>query len=163
MKLVPLAAAWIAGLVAGLETGVYLPALVMFSVAAGVTFILFRTRGITFWPSLLALVVLMGFIRVEASEKTVGLEPSDNLQSVTVRGLIVSDPEVSGPGVGLTISLDAVDRGTGWEEAKGRVQVFARPPRDLVMARSEPYFRYGDRLAGCGKTLVHGVSEALLG
>ena len=84
----------------------------------------------------------MSLIRVEVSEGSDPLRPAGGLQPVTVQGLVVSDPEVSGPGVQFTLSVDAVLRDDGPEESTGRVLVFARPFRDLVLAREEPYFRY---------------------
>ena len=92
----------------------------------------------------------MGLIRVEVSEGQ-PLKGSDNLQPVTVRGLIVGDPEISGSGISLTVSIEEIDGGTGWEEADGRVLVLARPLGELVQTREEPYFRYGDRLEPTGR------------
>ena len=145
MKLVFIAAAWVAGLMIGLEMEVYLPALVLFCLAAAVFAILLKGNGVSAWPALLALVLLMGIIRLEASGGPEPLEPSGPLP-ITLRGLVVSDPELAGPGVELTLSVESVDRGDGWEEGSGRVLVVARPPRELVEARDAPYFRYGDTL-----------------
>ena len=146
MKLVALAAAWIAGLLVGLETNVYLPALVLFSLSALILAWLFRSKGVSPWPALLAVFVAAGVLRVEASEAQGFLVPSDTLQPVKVRGLVVNDPEFSGPGVEFILSVDAVEMGQGWEESQGKLLVLARPPGSLVLAREEPYFRYGDRL-----------------
>ncbi len=146
MKLVAFAAAWIAGLIVGLEADVYLPALVFLSTAAVLLACLLRIRGFSPWPAILIVVALMGLVRVEASAGKGYPGPSDALKPIIVYGLVVSDPEVSGTGVEFTISVEAVDMGNGLEEGRGRVKVFARPPGELVQSREEPYFRYGDRL-----------------
>ena len=151
MKLVAFAAAWIAGLLVGLEINVYLPALALFSLAALILACLFKSRGGSPWPALLLVVVFMGLIRVETANGPDFLEASDNLQPITVRGLVVSDPEMSGSAVEFTISVDARDRGDGLEEARGRVLVFARPTRELVQTKEKPYFHYGDRLELAGR------------
>ena len=151
MKLVALAAAWVTGLLIGLEMNAYLPALVLLSLAALILACLLRAKGLSFWPALLIVVLFMGLIRMEVSDGPEVLKPSGGLQSITVRGLVVSDPEVSGPGVAFTIAVDAVDRGEGWEGKGGKVLVFASPPAELVEARGKPYFRYGDRLELTGR------------
>ena len=87
MKLVFFSAAWIAGLLIGLEADVHLPALIAFSVAAVALGVLLRTRSISFQPALLALVLLMALIRVEADQGPTPLLISDGLRTVTVRGL----------------------------------------------------------------------------
>ncbi len=145
MKLAVLVAAWVAGVLVGLEANAYLPAVALLSLAAAILGCLFWTRRWSLWPPLLALIMLMGILRVEAYETT-PLMPSDTPQPIEVAGLIVSDPEVSGPGVEFVVSVDAVDRGMGWEDETGKVLVYARPPLELVQVREEPYFRYGDRL-----------------
>ena len=151
MTLVALAAAWIAGLLVGLEMDVYLPSLVFFSLAAIILAVIFRSRGFSPWLPLLVLVLLMGLLRVEVSDGSDPLKPSDGLRPITVRGSIIRDPELSGPGVEFVMSVDAVDRGDGWEEGGGKVLVLARPPVDLVQTRETPYFRYGDRLELLGR------------
>ena len=151
MKLVTFAAAWIAGLIIGLEADVYLPALVLLSIAAVLLACLLRIRGASPWPAILVAVALVGFVRVEASEGRGHLGPSDDLKPMAVYGVVVSDPGVSGTGVEFDISVEAVDRGNGPEESGGRVKVFARPPGELVLSREEPYFLYGDRLELTGR------------
>ena len=60
MKLVFIAAAWTVGLIVGLEMEVYLPALVLFCLAAAVLALLLRGNGFSGWPALLALVDFLG-------------------------------------------------------------------------------------------------------
>ena len=151
MKLVALVAAWMGGLLLGLQANAYLPAVLLLSVAALALACLLKSRDRSLWPALLALVLLMGITNVELREGPDALKPFSAMASVTASGVIVSDPEVSGPGVEFTMSVDAVDGGAGWEEAGGRVLVLARPPVELVQTRAEPYFRYGDEIQLTGK------------
>ena len=151
IKLVFLAAAWIAGLLIGLEGDVHLPALIAFSVAALALGILLRIRSISVQPALLVLVLLMALIRVEVGQGPRPLLTSDSSRPFTVRGLVISDPERSGTLTEFVLSIDCLDRGDGCEESTGKLLVRARPTAELVQRRDEPYFRYGDELELTGK------------
>ena len=151
MRLVVLVAAWTAGLLAGLEMNIQLPVLGLFSIAALIVAYLLKSRGSSAWGALLVVVMLMGFLRVEVSETSDPLKPSNGLQEITVRGLVVSDPEVSGPGVEFIVFVEAIHLADEWKEGSGKVLVFARPPAELVQIREEPYFRYGDKLGLAGR------------
>ena len=151
MKVLAFAAVWVAGLLLGLETNVSLAALALFSLAALLLCYLLKSRGYSFWPALLVVVALMALVRVEAGGEPEVLKADSDLSTVTVRGLVVNDPEMSGTGVEFIVSVDAVDNGQGLESGAGKVIVFARPTSDLVQAREEPYFRYGDRLELTGR------------
>ena len=146
MTLVTLATAWVVGLLVGMWTDGYVPALALFSVAAlSLTYVL-RSWGVSPWPGLLALVLVMGVLRVEVSERSEGLTPVGGLQSISMRGLVDDNPELSGPGVEFVVAVEEADTGKGWEQTQGKVLVTARPPEELVQTRDAPYFRYGDRL-----------------
>ena len=144
MRLPVLVAAWIGGLLLGLELDAYIPALVLLSVSGLVAAGLLRFLGWSPWPGLLAVVLIMGFLRAEMSQTPGIFEDIDALEEVTVRGQVASDPELSGPGVELVLDARSVDRGAGLEDAGGKLLVTARPPIELVRSREEPYFRYGD-------------------
>ena len=146
MKLVALAAAWVLGLLLGLELDPYPAALVLFSLAALFLILISRMAGHSVWPALLGLVLLMALVRVEISQDSNVLTASDGTGPLVVQGVVSTDPELSGPGVEMLVSVEAVDVGEGWEERAGRVLVVARPTAELVRDRDEPYFRYGDRL-----------------
>ena len=97
MKLISVGAAWIAGLLIGIEANVYLPTLILFSVAAVSLLILSKIRTFHLWPSLATLVLLMGIVRAEVSSNTEAPVGSGSPQTVTVQGTIASDPEIAGP------------------------------------------------------------------
>ncbi len=146
MRLIFLAAAWIAGTLVGLETNAYLPSLISFAIAAVVLALIFRIRGFSLWIPILALVMVMGIIRVETSEDTLSFQTTDRLHSISIRGVVADDPELAASGVEFVLGVDAIDTGEVWEDGEGSVLVIARPPRELVQKREAPYFRYGDRL-----------------
>ena len=143
--------AWIAGLLVGLEADVYVPALVSFSLAAAILAYLLKLGGVSPWPGVLAVVLLVSVVRVEAAERPASGVPADSLRSITIVGEVVSDPELSARGVEFTVSVRAVDLGAGWVEDRGKVLVFARPTSELVRTRGAPYFRYGDSLELTGR------------
>ena len=137
MTLVTLATAWVVGLLVGMWTDGYVPALALFSVAAlSLTYVL-RSWGVSPWPGLLALVLLMGVLRVEVSERSEGLTPVGGLQSISMRGLVDDNPELSGPGVEFVVAVEEADTGKGWEQTQGKVLVTARPPEELVQTTSD--------------------------
>ena len=146
MRLVAIAAAWVAGLVAGLEPNAYLPAIGLLILGSAILGYLLWSKGLSIWPSLLVAVALLGIVRVEAWERDDTLQSLGRHRTLGVRGLVSSDPEFSGPVVEFTLSAESLDRGQGWEPASGRVLVRARPNRELVRGREAPFFRYGDRL-----------------
>ena len=151
MKLLALTAAWVAGLLLGLEMNVNVLALVLLSFAALTLAFLFKSKGVSLWLPFLMLVALMGLVRVELSQDAVPLASSGGSGSVKIRGQVAGDPQLSGSGVKFKFSVDSVNWGEGWEKARDKVLVNARPPRDLVLTREEPYFRFGDRLELSGK------------
>ena len=146
MKLIPVTAAWIAGLLIGIEADVYLPTLILFSAAPVGFLILSQIRTFYLWPSLAVLVLLMGIIRVEVSSNIEAPVGSGSAQTVGVRGTVASDPEMAGRGVEFRFSIDAVDTGNSLARVGSKILVFARPASKLVEQRGSPFFRYGDRL-----------------
>ena len=151
MKLVTLAAGWIAGILLGLELDVYLPAVVLFAIGAVSLALLLWSKGVSLWAPLLAVVLLLGLLRVEVSEGPDSLLAAVGPGPVTILGTVVDDPELSGPGVEFTVSVHSVEGVEGLQKGRGKIRVFARPPRELVQARDEPYFRYGDVLELTGR------------
>ena len=146
MKLISVTAAWIAGLLIGIEADVYLPTLILFSAAAVGFLILSQIRTFYLWPSLAVLVLLMGIIRAEVSSNIEAPVGSGSAQTVAVRGTVASDPEMAGRGVEFRFSIDAVDTGNSLARVGSKILVFARPTSKLVEQRGSPFFRYGDRL-----------------
>ena len=146
MKLAPVAAAWVLGLLLGLQLDVGVPALASFGLAALLLATLLKIRGFPVWPALLAMVLLIGTLRVEAPGEPAAFRFFESRDPVTVRGTVRNDPELARSTVEFTLSVESLDKGDGWELSEGKLLVFARPSEELVRVRKEPYFRYGDVL-----------------
>ena len=146
MKLAPVAAAWVLGLLLGLQLDVGVPALASFGLATLLLAILLKVRGFQVWPPLLVMVLLIGILRVEAPGEPAAFRFFESPDPVTVRGTVSNDPELERSTVEFTLSVESLDKGDGWEVSQGKLLVFARPSEELVRARKEPYFRYGDVL-----------------
>ena len=131
----------------GLEWEPSVSGLALLSGAALALGALLWLRGLPFMLPVLAIVVIMGVVRVEAAS---GPDPlaflTESGGMTGVRGTVVSDPDLAGQGVEFEFSLEALNTDRGWEEVGGKARVVARPPAGLVLDRDEPYFRYGDRL-----------------
>ena len=141
-----LAAAWLAGTYVGLQTGASTTALLLLLSAAVSGALLLRLNRLPAWPLVLASLLLLALLRVEAAG---GLPPPlavVEAEPVALRGKIANDPEATARNIKFTFAVEAIDRGGGMEPAEGRVLVYAEPPQDLVAARDPPFFRYGDAL-----------------
>ena len=147
------AAAWIAGLLVGLQVEAGVLPSVLFAVAAFCLVGLLRVTRSPLWPGVLVVVLVAGLVRVEASGGPARLDVSGP-QKASVRGVVATDPEISGTGVAFTLQVEEIDLGEGWTRDEGRVLVQARPLRELVKARESPYFRYGDALEIEGRLQV---------
>lgn len=146
MTLTLLVAAWLAGLLLGLKLNVtplpiLLLALAMLSLSG-----LLGLIGRAAIPAVLAGVLLLGLLRVEASGGPLSGLVLQERQQAAVRGRIVDDPESTPRRFKFALAVDAVDRGMGWQPQTAKVLTYADPPASLVSERDPPYFRYGDQL-----------------
>ena len=145
MTLVLLAAAWIAGLLVGLQVDAGVWPSALFAVAATCLVGLLRVARLPLWPGVLGVVLVAGLVRVEASGEPARLDVPGP-RTVALRGVVATDPETSGPAVEFTLRVEEIDLGEGWTRDEGRVLVRTRPLGELVQRRESPYFRYGDVL-----------------
>ena len=135
MKLISVTAAWIAGLLIGIEADVYLPTLILFSAAAVGFLILSQIRTFYLWPSLAVLVLLMGIIRAEVSSNIEAPVGSGSAQTVAVRGTVASDPEMAGRGVEFRFSIDAVDTGNSLARVGSKILDFRETHQQVGRAK----------------------------
>ena len=145
MKLSYLAAAWLAGLLLGMELYLPLPALGLLALAAascGGALAVQRLPAAV--PALLAAAVLLGAVRGDLSSGAPGLEAGPG--PVAIRGTIISDPVPSSTGARFDFAVDEIDLGNDWEPQRDRIRAVAEPQAELVETRNAPYFKYGDRL-----------------
>ena len=139
-------AAWLAGVILGLQVDApALPVLLFLLAVVPVGGLLFTYR-VSLWPVLLAGFFLLGLLRVEATGAPSTPLVTEDGQAVTVLGRVIDDPEATGRRVKLRIAVESVDRGEGWEPLRTRALAYAEPPESLLLQREPPYFRYGDRL-----------------
>ncbi|MBC8281261.1 MAG: DNA internalization-related competence protein ComEC/Rec2 [Chloroflexi bacterium] len=149
MKLAFIVAAWLIGVLIGLETRTpLLPLLLLMggSISLGLAL---RLRQLPVFPTLLAVILLLGVWR--ADSVTDQLQPLTSLSltgqtgaAVTLEGRISNDPETSGSRVKFSLDLSSAQLESGRIILDDRVLVFADPADDLVARRSPPYFDYGD-------------------
>ena len=111
MRLGLLAAAWLAGTYIGLRTdSPAFPFLLLFlATLAGAP--LLRLYRLSLWPIVLAAVLLLALLRVEATDQPSPRLVSEDEQQVTLRGKISNDPEATSQRIKFTLAVEAVDRG----------------------------------------------------
>ena len=141
-----LAAAWLAGTYLGLRTdSPALPLLLLFlaALAGGALFRLYR---LPLWPVVLASILLLALLRVEAADQPLPRLASEDEQPATLRGKVSNDPEATARSIKFTFAVEAIDRGRGMKPIEATVLVYAQPPDALVSLRDPPFFRYNDVL-----------------
>ena len=155
MKLAFLVAAWLAGVLIGLETSAPLLPLLLL-MGGSVTFgLALRLRSLPVFPALLALLLVLGVWRGDSVFGPVPVLTAPSLAGqsgaeITLAGRIGSDPEFSGSRVRFELEVRAVKAGSEGVSLDGRILVFAIPPDDLVARRSPPYFDFGDIITVTG-------------
>lgn len=149
MKLAFIVAAWLVGVLIGLETRTPLLPL-LFLVGGSISMgLALRLRQLPVFPAVLAVILLLGVWRADSV--------SDSLQPLTymsltgqaqavvsLEGRIANDPEFSGNRVKFELDLSTAALESGLVNLDDRILVFANPPDGLVERRSPPYFDYGD-------------------
>jgi len=148
MRLLALAAAWMAGLLIGLEFSLPLVALYLFLSACVPLGLLLKARRSSIWPAVIVAVLLLGLLRVQLHDmEAPSISLYNGAGTVTIDGVVVRDPESRGPNVKLVVEGSLEHQ----PDVRGKVLVWAKPPVELVQDREEPYFRYGDRSYGQGR------------
>jgi competence protein ComEC len=148
MKLAFIVAAWLIGVLIGLETKTPLAPLLLL-LGGCVTFgMALRLRGLPVFPAVLALLLVLGAWRADVAPNLSLVGTADG--KVTLGGRISSDPEVAGRRVEFTLDLDSDGPLAGQASPEVSVLVYARPSDDLATRRSPPYFDYGDLVTVTG-------------
>jgi competence protein ComEC len=146
MRLALLAAAWLVGLLLGFRLTVpSLPIGLLSGAALALALLLVLSRR-PVWPPIICGMLLLGLWRVEISDDAAMELVVLPGQEVSLRGRIADDPESTSRRVRLVLSLDAIDRGSGWQQLDGKALAYAEPPDPLVATREPPYFRKGEFL-----------------
>jgi competence protein ComEC len=148
MKLAFMVAAWLIGVLIGLETRTPLAPLLLLLGGSVTLGLAMRLRSLPVFPAVLALLLLLGAWRADVAPGLSLVGPDD--ARVTLGGRISSDPEASGSRVEFTLDLRVDDSPSGPISPESRILVYARPSDDLVARRSPPYFDYGDLVTVTG-------------
>ncbi len=146
MKLAFLAAAWIAGTMLGLEVDPPLLPVGLLMLATLLLALLSRAVHWPVWPALLAGVLLLGLLRVEAvpGAAAPSLLRDDGL--VVLVGRISDYPEPTARRIRFPFDVNTVDEAGVMKPVSTRILVYATPPESLLASRDGGYFRYGDEL-----------------
>lgn len=151
MKLGFLAAACLAGVYIGLRLdAAVLPVLLLLLATLPAVSILVLYRR-SHWPLLLAAVLMLALLRVEATQEPMAQLSAEDGEAITLLGRVIDDPEATAQRIKMVIDVAAVDRGNGLEPLRTKALVYAEPPDSLVSVREPPYFRYGDNLFVAGR------------
>ena len=145
MKPVPLVAAWLIGTFIALEVATDTTALLLFLLASIILGAIFLLIRFPITAPVLLLVLVLAALRTEGLSSPVTSLPEAS-EAVTVRGVVVSDPEASEGNVEFHLEVDYFEVNDTSLEADGKLLVYARPPLNLAASRSSPFFRYGDSL-----------------
>lgn len=153
MRLLYLAAFWVAGISMGLAFDARPLGLFLLTLSAIPFGILVSLAGRSPAPVVLIAVLLLAFWRVEIdgtpAESPAAAAVSEQ-QRATVTGRVVDDPEARSRNIRFTMKVESVDLGDVTQETSSKVLVYAEPPRSLVSLRPPPFFRYGDRIIAQG-------------
>ncbi len=147
MALIVLSCAWIAGICAGPQSGLSwfwvltapLPLLPLF----------WRRWRRYRRPAVIACLALAAFFSAanwaQASLDRPGPSQVDfyDGQTVRVRGVVASDPELRETGLSYRLSVSQINPGPGWLPVEGRI---------LVFSGQYPAYHYGDEVILTGKT-----------
>ena len=146
MKLAFLAAAWLAGTMLGLEADPPLLPVMLLLLAVPPLALVFRALRRSVWPALLAGVLLLGLLRVEAAHDAAVPSLLEDDGPVALVGRISDDPEATARRIRFAFDVDGVDEAGVMRPANARILVYATPPEVLLARRDGGYFRYGDVL-----------------
>ena len=157
MTLTALAAAWVTGLLLGGQAALPLEALALWSVAGAALWSAYAwragRRGLVAAGCAAAVLLAAGAWwgdRAASRDVDAALSPLFVEDQVTLRGVVLADPERDGAAYRFQFGNIEWDAGEGWRPVAGRVQVTARPGVAMTRERPAPHVRYGDRLTLTG-------------
>ena len=151
MTLLFLSAAFLLGVISATHMQASVAALALFAVASVLMLALILTFRRSPFPALLLLALLLGMLRMETFDRdgVSALAVYYSRLPVAVTGVVSGDPEAAGTATSFRLRVNEIRRGHLSEPVTDRrsvVLVTLRETSELVQSRTEPYFRYGDRL-----------------
>ena len=157
MTLTALAAAWVGGLLLGQHAALPVEALALWCLAGAALWsaAAWRAgrRGLIAVGCAAALLLAAGaWWGDRASQQDVHavLSPLLVEDQVTLRGVVLTDPERDGTSYRFQFGELQWESGSVWQPVAGRIQVTAQPSADMTRTRTAPHLRYGDRLTFTG-------------
>ena len=157
MTLTALAAAWVAGLLLGQHAALPVEILALWSIAAAAlgSAAAWRTNRQGLIATVCAAAALLA-VSAWWGDRTASLDVGSALaplfveEQVTLRGLVLTDPERDGTSYRFQLGNLEWDTVDGLQPLDGRIQVTAQPGAGMALDRSAPHVRYGDRLTLTG-------------
>ena len=146
MKLALLSAAWLCGVLLGLESGVGTIPLLLMAGAASAAAAGLRLARVPAVPTVLAAILLLGMARAEAAMADQSVASQLPGREVVAMGRISDDPEATARQARFEVEVSAVLVDQEWRLSEERWLVHASPSEGLVSRRSPPFFRYGDEV-----------------
>ena len=146
MKLAFLAAAWLAGTMLGLDVDPPLLPVGLLMLAILLLALLSRAVHRPVWPALLAGVLLLGLLRVEAVPGAAAPSLLRDDGPVVLVGRISDYPEPTARRIRFPFDVNTVDEAGVMTPVSTRILVYATPPESFLASRDGGYFRYGDEL-----------------
>ena len=150
MRLGLLAAAWLGGILLGLTSGLETDTALLLAGGAALAAVALRLAGLTAFPAVLAVILLLAVARAEASQSEPGTAAALGGREITAIGRIADDPESTATQVRFDLLVTEIRVDGDTKKANERWLVYARPPAGLIAKRDAPYFRYGDIMTVAG-------------
>ena len=153
-----LSAAWLAGVLLGLSSGLATAALLLAG-AAGLVAVGLRLARLPAFPALLAAVLLLGLAWAEASQAAGSAPDALAGREVAAVGRIADDPESTATRVRFELQVSQVLLNGESRDVSERWLVYANPPDDVVARREAPFFRYGDAVTRPRSLTARGMPQ----
>ena len=150
MRLGLLAAAWLAGILLGLSSGLGTDAALLLAGSGALIAVALWAARLPAFPAVLAAVLLLSAARAETSQPGHSTANALDGREVNAVGSIADDPEATATRVRFELLVSEIRVDGDTQEANERWLVYAQPPDALVARRDAPYFRYGDILTVTG-------------
>ena len=154
MRLPVLSAAFVVGVLLGVDLDGSLWAVALFLLAAVLAVPLAVSLRWRILPVLAVPFLVLGMLRASIDEVDAArsLDRFHSMPDLVVEGVVTGDPSAAGQATRLKLVVERVrfSGGSDWTVADGEVLVLVSETSNIARAREKPFFRYDDRLALTG-------------
>ena len=154
MRLPVLSAAFVVGVLLGVDLDGSLWAVALFLVSAVLAVPLAVSLRWRILPVLAVPFLVLGMLRASIDEVDAArsLDRFHSMPDLVVEGVVTGDPSAAGQATRLKLVVERVrfSGGSDWTVADGEVLVLVSETSNIARAREKPFFRYDDRLALTG-------------